>query len=413
MGLDIRTINDADLHGWLLALNTGFLRLPHVPSQDVEVRRTQFDFDRTLGAFDDGRCVGTLRSFPQEVTAVGGAALPSSAITNVSVCATHRRRGLLTRMMAGDLERAKERGDVVASLIAAEYPIYGRYGFGPATWTADWEVDVPRTQRDPRWSGPEDGHTLRLIDAAEHRKLGPAFHERFRAGQPGAVSRSDFWWRMHTGEVRISVFPYEEPFRVVCQDPAGEVQGIAVYSANDLWETKVPRYTLTVRTLAARTPAAERALWHYLVSIDWVGRIVSEFRPPDDLLPLFLADPRAARITTLADFLWLRPLDVPRMLTARTYPTSGCLVLELRDAAGLAGGRYRLDATPDGASCVPTTASADLTMDIGELATLYLGDESATRLAALGRISEERTGALTRADVLLRTARRPWCPDSF
>ena len=36
-------------------------------------------------------------------------------------------------MMSQDLAAAKERGDVVATLIAAEYPIYGRYGFGPAT----------------------------------------------------------------------------------------------------------------------------------------------------------------------------------------------------------------------------------------------------------------------------------------
>lgn len=55
-------------------------------------------------------------------------------------------------MMAHDLTAAKDRGDVVATLIAAEYPIYGRYGFGPATWTTEWTVDVPRTGLDP--AGP-------------------------------------------------------------------------------------------------------------------------------------------------------------------------------------------------------------------------------------------------------------------
>ncbi len=52
-------------------------------------------------------------------------------------------------------------------------------------------------------------------------------------------------------------------------------------------------------------------------------------------------------------------------------------------------------------------------MDIRELGTLYLGDESAVRLAALGRVEELRPGAAARADTLLRTSRRAWCPDIF
>ncbi|MER6981899.1 sterol carrier protein domain-containing protein, partial [Streptomyces carpinensis] len=80
---------------------------------------------------------------------------------------------------------------------------------------------------------------------------------------------------------------------------------------------------------------------------------------------------------------------------------------------GSAGGRWRLEASPAGASCTPTTRSADLTLDVGELAALWLGDESAVRLAALGRLREERAGAALVADALLRTSRRPWCPDVF
>jgi hypothetical protein len=52
-------------------------------------------------------------------------------------------------------------------------------------------------------------------------------------------------------------------------------------------------------------------------------------------------------------------------------------------------------------------------LDVGELAALWLGDESAVRLAALGRVREERAGAARMADALLRTSRRPWCPDMF
>ena len=48
-----------------------------------------------------------------------------------------------------------------------------------------------------------------------------------------------------------------------------------------------------------------------------------------------------------------------------------------------------------------------------ELASLWLGDVSVPRLVALGKVREERAGAALVADALLRTSRRPWCPDMF
>lgn len=63
--------------------------------------------------------------------------------------------------------------------------------------------------------------------------------------------------------------------------------------------------------------------------------------------------------------------------------------------------------------CAPTSEEPGLTLDVSELGTLWLGDESAVRLAALGRVREERAGAAAFADALLRTSGRPWCPDIF
>ncbi|MFD8252233.1 GNAT family N-acetyltransferase [Streptomyces werraensis] len=412
--IDVRPIDESEFADWSRAMNIGFLRRPTISEELLEARRAQFVPGRTVGAFDDGRCVATFRSFAQELTVAGGAAVPADAVTNVTVSPTHRRRGLLTRMMAQDLAAAKERGDVVATLIAAEYPIYGRYGFGPATWTTEWTIDVPRAGLDPRWAGPEDGGRIDLVDAEDVRKLGPELHERLRRSQPGAVSRDELWWQLATGAVRFHE-TFHEPFHVVHRSAAGEVQGMAAYTTDDTWgDAKQPLNTAKVKWLIGVTPAAERALWRYLCSIDWVVRVRSGYRAPDDLLPHFLPDPRAAAVTTQADWLWVRILDVVRALEARTYEAAGALVLEVADAGGLAGGRYRLEASADGAgTCAPTTENPDLSLDVADLATLWLGDESAVRLAALGRVREERAGAARQADALLRTSRRPWCPDIF
>ncbi|MGW0627928.1 GNAT family N-acetyltransferase [Streptomyces sp. NPDC002758] len=411
--IDVHAVTEDEFADWLRAAKTGFLREPVVSPEQLAVRREQFVFGRHLGAFDRGRCVATFCSFPQELTAVGGAAVPADAISSVTVSPTHRRRGLLTRMMTQDLAAAKERGDVVATLIAAEYPIYGRYGFGPATWTTEWTVDVPRTGLDPRWSGPEDGGRIDLVDGEEVRGLGPELHERVRRAQPGAVSRDELWWRTNTGAVRFEP-NWTEPYYAVYRSASGEVEGLVSYESDDNWRDKQPDNTADVNWLIASTPAAERALWHYLCSIDWITKVKSGWRGPDDLLPFFLPDLRAARLTAQSDWLWVRILDVVRALEARTYEGTGTLVLEVVDRLGLTGGRYRLEASPQGASCTQVTSGdADLTLDVAELATLWLGDESTARLATLGRVREVREGAARLADALLHTSGRPWCPDIF
>ncbi|MEE1942682.1 GNAT family N-acetyltransferase [Streptomyces sp. TRM 70361] len=413
---DIRALTEDDYPAWVRALGTGFLRSGEVGEEELAVRRGGIELDRTLGAFDGDRCVATFRTFAQRLTVPGGAAVDSLAVTNITVAATHRRRGLLTRMMTEALTAAKERGDACSTLDAAEYPIYGRYGYGPAAWATEWEVDVHRTGLDRHRPVPlPPGARIDLAGAAEVRAEGAALHERVRAlpDRQGTVDRSARWWRLATGELDWPGSGWKRPFHVLYRDAAGRVRGLAAYTVEGRWEADLPQSVLEVRDLVADGPEAERALWHYLLSVDWVATVRTGRRAPDDLLPLLLPDVRAARTVHHADFLWLRPLDVAALLTSRTYPVEGALVLEVRDPMGLADGRLLLEADGGGADCAPTGRAADLVLGVGELGALYLGDESASRLRALGRIDEERPGAAVLADALLRTGRRPWCPDTF
>jgi predicted acetyltransferase len=417
---DIRTLAESDVADWLRAVHNGFLRAVTVTQEEVEARRPMYDLARTRGAFDQGRCVATFRSMPRRLTVPGGAQLAASAVTNVSVTATHRRRGLASRMMALDLADARERGDAVSILIAAEYPIYGRFGFGPATWVAEWDVQVTRSGFDRRrYAGPDDGGRVDLATVEEVRKVGPGLHDRVRAGTVGAIDRTPVWWELNTGQRPLPSQPWKEPFYALYRDRDGGVQGLVTYATNDKeWPNKLPDTQVSVRDLIAATPAAETALWRHVLSLDWVTMLGTGFRAPDDLLPLLLGDPRAASTTTYADFMWLRVLDVPAALSARTYGPAGgaSLVLEVVDPDGYAGGRFLLETDASGAGLcrpAPASASADLTLSVSDLGCLYLGDESPVRLAALGRITEHRAGAAEAADALFRTPRRPWCPDMF
>ncbi|MGW5353874.1 GNAT family N-acetyltransferase [Streptomyces sp. NPDC004031] len=419
MGTEIRTLGDDDVAEWLNALNTGFHRAVEVTPEEVPLRRATLELDRTRGAFDGGRCVATFRSMPRELTVPGGGTVSADAVTNVSVTPTHRRRGLASAMMAADLAAAKDRGDAVAILVAAEYPIYGRFGFGPATWVTDFEVDIHRAGLDRRYAGPDPAQgTVELVDGAGVRAVGPALHERVRRATPGAISRSKAWWDQNTGAVVYPSSGYSAPFFAAYRDTAtGEVDGLVAYRVNDPhWPNKLPHADVTVVSLTAATPAAEAALWRHVLSLDWLRKLTTDHRPPDDVLPLLLGDPRAASVETYADFMWLRVLDVPVALSARGYaPLTADLVLEVRDTAGLSGGTFRLETSPDGAaSCTPAPGAApDLSLDVADLGRLYLGDESALRLVTLGLLAEHRPGAAATAEVLFRTARRPWCPEVF
>ncbi|MEU1087215.1 GNAT family N-acetyltransferase [Streptomyces sp. NPDC005576] len=417
MGLDIRVITATEFPAWLKAVRRGFLESSMEGlEQDAAVRLARTDLSRVRGAFDDGRCVATFRSFAQELTVPGGAHVAVDAISGVTVAPTHRRRGLLSRMMATDLAAAKERGEVAATLIAAEYPIYGRFGFGPATSITEWEVDVTRSgldRHDPLAAAP-DGGRIECVEAEDVTKLGPEIHARLAARQHGVVDRPASWWTRHTGVEVPAVEKWTEPFYALYRSASGEPEGLVTYRADDKWgDRKQPLNTATVSQLIAANPAAEQALWRFVCSIDWITTVRTGGRAPDDLLPLLLPDPRAARVVTHADWLWMRVLDTARLLAARTYAQEATLVLDVRDPAGLAGGVFRLDASPQGAECVPDTRSADLTLDVRDLAAVQLGDESVERLVALGRIEENRPGAAALADRTFRTARRPWCPDMF
>ncbi|MFI8325905.1 GNAT family N-acetyltransferase [Streptomyces sp. NPDC085529] len=414
MAVELRTVTESEFPDWLRALRTGFLNEPVVSDALVADRLAHVDLDRTLAALEGGRVVATFRSFRQRLSTVGGGGLTADAVTQVTVAPTHRRRGLLSRLMAKDLDAARERGDAVATLIAAEYPIYGRYGFGPASWITEWSVDLRRAGLDPRRTGrPEDGGRIDLSDGAEIRRIGPELHRRLAAVRAGVTDRTERNWDVGTGGGH-QLEPWTEPYYAVYRAASGEPEGYVSYRCDDKWgDAKQPENTLTVRDLVAATPAAEHALWRFVCSVDWVATVRSGHRPPDDPLPLLLPDPRAARTVCHADMLWLRVLDVARVLEERTYPVADGLVLDVRDAAGFAAGRYLLEASPKGARCTRTTASADLVLDVAELARLVLGDESAVRLALLGLVEEAVPGAAARADLLFRTPLRPFSPDVF
>ena len=87
-------------------------------------------------AFEDGEIVGGAGAFPFSLSVPGGA-LPCAGVTIVGVYPTHRRRGVLRSMMEAQLRDVHERGEPIAALWASEETIYGRFGYGIASWCGE------------------------------------------------------------------------------------------------------------------------------------------------------------------------------------------------------------------------------------------------------------------------------------
>ncbi|MFJ8626562.1 GNAT family N-acetyltransferase [Kitasatospora sp. NPDC093550] len=412
-GLLVRAVSVDEVEEWNRALNFGFLR-PHA-GVAPELRRRRWEPGRMLAGFDGERQIATYRSFDTELTVPGGATVAADAITNVTVSATHRRRGLLSTMMRRDLAAAAERGVAVAVLMAAEYNIYGRFGFGPATRGSGWRIDLRRTRGLREGLPGVPGGRIDFVTMAELRELGAALHERWRRTQPGAIVRDGLWWERTVGEVRVPGDEFKEPFAAVHRDADGTVTGLVVYRVDTKWDGARPDSTLTVDDVIALDLPTSVELWRFVLSVDWVGKVVVENLGPDDPLPLLLQDPRAATPHELnSDQMWLRLLDTGAAFEVRTYGAPGRVVLEVDDKLGYASGRWAIEVGADGSGrCTRTTAEADLALGASELGSLYLGAETAPRLAAAGLVTELRPGAAAAADLLLRTPLRAWTPTEF
>lgn len=407
MEFTVRTITDAEVPAWCAGLNTGFLN----PAGDVdaEARRPGLDLDRTWAGFDGDRIVATLRSFPCRMTVPGGGALPASAMTAVATTSTHRRRGLAARLVGAELAASQQRDEPVSVLIASQWPIYGRFGYGAATEHQTWTVDAAAARLRQVPPGRVD-----YVDRETARELAPQVYARHWGQRPGELSRSERFWDLEYGLLRYPSWKEPAPcFHVVARDPAGEPIGVARYECEEKWAGRQSRGQALVQLFVTAGAAAEALLWHHLLSLDLVVEVRAQDRPADDVLPWLLTDARHAQPRDRSDFLWIRPLDVAAMLAARSYLVPGQLVVEVVDRAGLAGGRFALDAGPEGTHCAPSAASADLTLDAATLGSAYLGGYGVRTLAAAGLLDEHAPGAVDRADAMFRSPVTPWCSTWF
>lgn len=406
MHIRLSGIDPGDARKWLEVTETSFGA--GLPDDVFEDLRHVVETRRAIGAFDGDTMVGTTGAYSLRMTVPGGE-VDCAGVTMVGVVPTHRRRGVMSAMMTQQLRDVAAGGEPIAALWASEDAIYGRFGYGPATMQA--LIDVPRHRARFLDDGPIEGR-LRLVEQDEAVEAFPAVYEHVRAVTPGTFRRSEKWWRHRVA--RNPTRDEDGPFFRALLEHDGEPTGYAIYRVLQKWEQGVSRGSVELREVMAATPLAHRDIWKFLFGIDLVEsvRSVAFFLAHDHPLQLMLAEPRYLNFL-VSNGLWLRVVDVPAALQARSYATDGAMTMTVEDPLLESNsGTWRLDVDGGRAAVSKTTGDGGVRLGIAELGALYLGQYTFAQMAVAGRI-DGTLEAIANADDLWRTRIAPWCPEIF
>ncbi|MEV8292404.1 GNAT family N-acetyltransferase [Streptomyces rochei] len=408
-GTELRTLRHSEWDTWYATLVRAFGGVPE-SAEELELYRSLTEPDRSLGVWEGGECVGTTGSFSFRMTVPGGARVPAAGVTMVGVAATHRRRGVLTSLMRRQLDEVRALGEPLAVLTASEPAIYGRFGYGAATFQVNAEIDTARV----RLSVPDGTDDVRLRYAVPGEVLDEceAVYARLVPGRPGMLARRPGWERLGLLDPE-SERDGASPLQCVLARRDGEVTGYARFRVRPTWGNEGPDGTVVLKDLAGLDPVTEAALWRFLFDVDLTSTLAVRGRPVDEAWQYQVSDLRRCR-PVLRDALYVRPVDVGAALSARTYQAPVDVVFEVEDAfCPWNAGRWRLSGDPKGASCERTSDAADLALSVRELGAAYLGGVSLTSLGAAGRVRQLRPGALAEASVAFGSDVAPWLPHGF
>src|SRR5712692_4181262 len=262
--LGIRPVTEDEFPAFVAAGHIAFSE--ELKPERIEGIRAIAEIDRTLAAFHAGRIVGTAAAGSWELSVPGPGLLPAATITAVAVLPTHRRRGVLTALMARQLDDVRDRGEALAVLTASESVIYGRFGYGLATWALAFSLD----RRHAGLIRPiEVGGRVVMLDKDEAAKRIPDLYEDLRRRHVGALSRPPGWWAEYFRDHEHQREGASSRFYALHESDMGEADGFAAYRVKRKWmDDGLPAGDTQVYELLASNPGVRAALWQLCLGVD-------------------------------------------------------------------------------------------------------------------------------------------------
>jgi len=382
-------------------------------SDTVEALRdlpSPLSWDRTYGVVRteaDSLLAGFHGAYPLRAYPVPGAEVACGWLTWVGVHPGHRRRGILRGMIEHHFADCLAHGEAISGLMAAETPIYGRFGYGMASTQVS--LTIPRgAALRPVAGAAELDVTLEEWDAAAHGAIVAGIHRDYARlpaglGRPGWATRETPAQRTSRETDAPIHRGGKEALRVLLvRDGDGTPVAYATFRRSSSWARAGAEGTVHVREAVALTAAASHRMWSVLLDLDLTTQVQIGALPVDDPIVSLLVDIRPA-VPDYQDNSWIRIVDLPAALAQRAYAGDVDVVLEVTDAMLPANaGRWRVHAEAWGHAEVSASDSEpDLVLDIRELGAAHLGSVSLASLAQAGQID-------VRSPEALRSASAAW-----
>jgi predicted acetyltransferase len=356
---------------------------------------------------DDEQLAGFHGAYPLRAYPVPGAEVACGWLTWVGVHPGHRRRGILRGMIEHHFADCLAHGETISGLMAAETPIYGRFGYGMAS--TELNLTIPRGAALRPVPGAADLEVaLEEWDAEAHGDLVASIHRDYARlpdglGRPGWATRETPEQRTAREADPTALRGGKEALRLLLvRDATDTVLAYATFRRTMSWERAGAEGTVHVREAVALTAAAAHRMWSVLLDLDLTSRVKIAHLPVDDPIASLLVDIRAAA-PDYQDNSWIRIVDLPGALARRMYAGAVDVVLEVTDAmlpANAGRWRVRADAWQQ-ADVVRTEDDPHLVLDVRELGAAHLGAVSLASLAQAGLIE-------VRSPQALRTASAAW-----
>lgn len=367
----------------------------YLKSDGTRLRRIMADEDRPFGL--ENHPVATFASWDGTIN-TGTELAPTNFITDVTVQASHRRRGLMNRLMTADLIEARERGDVFAVLTATDARIYGRFGFGVTATARRIEINTGsrfQLRTEPTGRGV-------FADAASTTELRRKLFEKFHASQFLSVGRAAHYWG--TGFDWGTQKPRHER-AAVHFDEDGNPDATMVFEVLD--------DHIRIIDLLGLTPRAEIELLRLIGQAEGHEKVVwPRCHDPRHPLPWAMVDSRVVQTIREFDTVWIRILDAERALASRSYDTDGVAVLALDDGMDWCTGTYRVEVTKGRPTVTRTDEAPDATLTMEGLSPLYSGIQDAVGLAAAG-LAQGSAAGLARVSSLFGKSQPPVAASIF
>jgi predicted acetyltransferase len=224
----------------------------------------------------------------------------------------------------------------------------------------------------------------------------------------GFLSRSRDWWELRQledgPERRASV---GGPLHRALLERDGRAVGYALYRILPDRSRPQDRNVRVVEALGS-DPVATRDIWRFLLQIDWVDEIHATYLPAGHPLELLAA--RVSKLgLELVDGLWVRLVDVPAALAARSFAERATVEVASDPLFPENVGGWEVG---DG-GVKRSRRRPDVRLGVEALGSAYLGGFSFAALVRAGRAEEVARGGIERADAAFRTDAAPWCPENF